>query len=1691
MSLPGRGRATAAAGGAQRALVGVLGDLQVTTGGVVRPINGERVARLLAAVVLAGRGGIGVLDLAGRVWDDGAAPSSAEATLRTYVRRLRRAIGDDAAAVVTTVPGGYALGGDVQVDAALFEAELARAQREVDHERAGELVTQALDRWRGPPWSGLEELPWARHDAERLEALYLEAVEERLRVQLATGNHGDVIAKTAPLVAAHPWRERLIGLRAAGLAVAGRQQEALACLRDHRDRMVDDLGVDPWPALERLQVAILAHDPELTVPLTGRPLRGHLVVARLRRDGPATVHRGRLAGDGAPVDIWVFDRDISDDDRFVRAFPGRAKTLARLRHHSIVSVLDWFREPGRGVIVAEATDGTALDELPTGQRPPTDLAALGADVADGLAYAHRSGVAHGAITPERIVVEGGTARLTGFALATLPTRPDAQTVGEAQAADVSALAAALRAVLPPDDAGTAAHDELNGLLATWAAEPDGADGPVEATPAAAELAAALRTFAAASTTRTASDVPNPYRGLAPFDEPDADRFFGRAGALDELTRRLTDDPLVLLVGPSGSGKSSLLHAGLVARLRTDSDVLVGRLVPGDDPAGALSDALAALGRADDIDPATRLAAGDALPDLALRITDGRPLVLVVDQLEELFAACAPEVAESFMALLADVIVADVPELRVVAALRADFYDRPLASPQLGPHVGRATMTLPPMTAPDLHAAIGGPAASVGIDVDDAVVAQLVAEAADHPGSLPLLQFALTLMWDHAAAGPAPHRIRVDDHEAVGGLAGAVAAAAERVHDGLDDAARDGLRRLWGRLVHVADDVSGRRERRGALIALPGVDDDLIDVLTAARLLTVDHDPATRHPTVEPAHDAVLTAWPRLQDWIASDRRELAVADRVRRDARDWDRGGRDSSDLYRGRRLDDAVAIGAHDSVALSDLEDAFLASSVAARVARQREAEARAAAEQHAGRRQRSTRVALVVTVVLLLVAAATAGGALRRRAAVQAAADHAALVGRAIERADTDPEVALLLAAEAWSRQPDTNAQRALLTTLQAMPDRVVDVWREPATHLDVGSAGPQCATSPEPGVVALTSPETGDVVRIDIPSRAVSTLRIGRLRCRAVLSTAGASGLRAVGVDETGRTWVFGPGDRRVGPIVGIAAPLLTPDGELVARVDGDGPGPFHRIDLDSRRAAPGALFTGLEARLVAAGRLAVVIAERVTDRQDPGGPRQRTMVLDTSTWEPVLDLRTQPLPTTPVTVSDDGTRIAWVDLNGALRVWDIDSGEPVVDAAEAFTPGLAELAALSADGTRIAVALEDGTVAVRDVDSRSGWQQRVSDDQLVALQWLDGMRVAAVEASGVVRVLHPDGAGFHRVGPSCCPADGTSRIVALADGEVAAVNHREDSVELIDVAYGARRVIDLPAGPGQIVERAVTGDGGVLVVHADGELVGLDADGVTRARAVPLGAADTAARRLDLAVDRTKPIDTGALVATTLGGAAPQLSTVGLDLRTLEVVDGPHDIDLGRFGDSITRIEPTGTLVAAHQSTTRGEAIHLLEPDGTPVGTVTTPTVAWLGVDPGRRFVLVAEDDGRIVRHDLGTGVATPLPIDTDPPGRDSMITAAVLNGDRAIIPVGQGRYELWDVLSPARIGTLATTDTTANHEVAAIDNEAWIVVDGTWHGIPLDPATWVTLACDLPGRSLTPAERSNLVPSEPSSPAACG
>lgn len=150
-------------------------------------------------------------------------------------------------------------------------------------------------------------------------------------MQRAIGNHGDVIATTAPLVVAHPWRERLIGLRAAALAVAGRQQEALACLRDHRDRMVDDLGVDPWPELECLQVAILAQDPALTVPLTGRQLRGPLVVTRLRRDGPATVHRGRLAGDGTPVDIWVVDRAISDDDRFVRTFPGRATTLARLR----------------------------------------------------------------------------------------------------------------------------------------------------------------------------------------------------------------------------------------------------------------------------------------------------------------------------------------------------------------------------------------------------------------------------------------------------------------------------------------------------------------------------------------------------------------------------------------------------------------------------------------------------------------------------------------------------------------------------------------------------------------------------------------------------------------------------------------------------------------------------------------------------------------------------------------------------------------------------------------------------------------------------------------------------------------------------------------------------------------------------------------------------------------------------------------------------------------------------------------------------------------------------------------------------------------------------------------------------------------------------------------------------------------
>ncbi|MFF4350448.1 AAA family ATPase [Streptomyces sp. NPDC001530] len=427
----------------------------------------------------------------------------------------------------------------------------------------------------------------------------------------------------------------------------------------------------------------------------------------------------------------------------------------------------------------------------------------------------------------------------------------------------------------------------------------------------------------------------PYRGLASYRQQDARWFFGRERSTDALVAQLraveTTGGLVMLVGASGAGKSSLLSAGLVPALRNgalgDENSQAGevlQLVPGGDPLAELTRRIPELAHVVSAaeEPAAKEprtpqfahAVRESIAAWAQRETSSaiRPVV-IVDQFEEAFTLCSNEASRrTFIQLLHAACTpadsGDTAPVLVVLGIRADFYEQCLAYPELADALQHRHMVLGPLTTTELREAVTGPAKAVGLELEPGLAELIVREvSADGPrgahdaGVLPLLSHALLATWQRRKAG----RLTLAGYRAAGGIQGAVAATAERAWSDLDPAARTAARLLLLRLVRLGEDTQATR-RRGTRRQLaaestdPNKTEESLEALVRARLVTLDAE------TVEITHEALLHAWPRLRDWIDEDRNDHLLRQRLEEDGRAWEGSNRDSSLLYRGSRLEQA-----------------------------------------------------------------------------------------------------------------------------------------------------------------------------------------------------------------------------------------------------------------------------------------------------------------------------------------------------------------------------------------------------------------------------------------------------------------------------------------------------------------------------------------------------------------------------------------------------------------------------------------------------------------------------------------------------------------------------------------------------------------------------------------------------------------
>jgi WD40 repeat protein len=786
---------------------------------------------------------------------------------------------------------------------------------------------------------------------------------------------------------------------------------------------------------------------------------------------------------------------------------------------------------------------------------------------------------------------------------------------------------------------------------------------------------------------TAGAVPAsevcPYKGLAAFEVDDAPYFFGRERLVGELAARTVGVGLLGLVGPSGSGKSSAVLAGLVPSLA--AGLLPGSerwrsvlMRPGEHPIQELRSALGSFGFA--------TTAGDDLVVSMGQVEAGGRLVLLVDQFEELFTTTLDALErDAFVEALVRAATQDHERVLVVLTIRADFYGDCAEYPELAQLLAANHVLVGTMSVDELRRSIELPARRVGLRVESALSHALVDEVTDEPGGLPLLSTALVELWGRRESG----WVRMGTYERSGGLRGAVARLAERSYQQLTDAERQIAKTILLRLVGSGEGEAAVRRR----VSIAEFDPDhntaaaaVLDRLTQDRLLTRSDG------LVEIAHEALIREWPRLRDWLEEDVQGRAVRAHLTEAAKQWQEADRDPGELYRGPRLSVAMDWAATHANELNELERKFVSES---RQASQREAER----QRRTNRRLRGLLVGVAGFLVVALVAGSLAlvqRGRAREEAARAERQSRVAsareLAAAAVANQDVDPERSILLALEAvnvtWKadRTVVPEAEEALHRALQE--SRVLLTVPQ-GGGIDVSADGSRFGTTGQDGTATVWGMDTGE---------RLLTLEGHRGVVNDIAFSPDGSRLATTGSDGTVRVW-DGASGRQIhvlrghqGVVWGVA---FSPAGRLLATSSEDA---TVRI-WDVAAGTEEMVLTGPDGATFDLGFLHVnPVFSPDGSRVASGSWDKAARIWDLRTSETSVVLAGHVFGVTAVAFSPDGSRVATGSPEGTARIWDAESGELLTT----FSGHTGEVLAFdySPDGSRIATGGSDATARVWD-------------------------------------------------------------------------------------------------------------------------------------------------------------------------------------------------------------------------------------------------------------------------------------------------------------------------------------------------------------------------------------------------------
>jgi DNA-binding SARP family transcriptional activator/ABC-type glycerol-3-phosphate transport system substrate-binding protein len=1175
----------------------VLGPLEAVGDAGPVTLGGPKQRTVLAHLLVRVNELVPADTLIDQVWGD-EPPEAARGTLHSYISHLRKALG--AERIEGRAPGYVLHAAHEELDAARFEHLLHEARlANGSPARAGAILREALALWTGPAFADLATETSLAAEIARLSELRVQALEERIAADIAQGRHGEVIGELEALTRELPLRERVWELLMLALHRSRRPADALAAFERARDGLARELGVDPSPDLRRLHERILREDPDLD--LEGEPLRGYRLLDQVGEGAFGVVYRAIQPQVGREVAIKAVHPELANHPDFVRRFDHEAQIVARLEHPHVVPLYDYWREPNAAYLVMRFLRGGSVEDLlEAGPLDPTRVVSITEQIASALGAAHRQGVVHRDVKPGNVLLdEEGNAYLTDFGVALdagSPERSSGTMMRGTPAylspeqirldpasprSDIYALGIVMYEMLTgehpfPETSLTALLDHhmrvtIPSVRTVRPQLPNSVDAVIARATAkdpgdrfadVVEVATAFRAalVGTAAVREPVGEIRNPYKGLRAFLEADAGDFFGREAVIERLIRSMAEDDaaarFLAVVGPSGSGKSSVVRAGLVPALRRGTIPgserwYVIEVLPGLHPFREIETAL--LGVA--VDPPPSLMEELERDELGLvRAVDRvlpdphAELVIVLDQLEEVFTLVQDDIERSHV--LASVRAAALePEsrVRVVTTLRADFYDAPLSVPGFGDLLAARTEAITPMTPEELERAIVAPADNAGLVVEPRLLAEMIADVADRPGALPLLQYALTELAEHADDGV----LSLDAYRRIGRVSGALARRAEQLFEPMNETGRDACRQLFLRLVNLGEGTEDtrRRVRRSELLTLADARamEGEIDTFGRHRLLSFDRNPDTREPTVEIAHEALLREWSRLRDWIDASREDLRLRARISAATTEWLQAEQGHGYLLTGARLAQAEEATTRDAIRLTETEREYLDASLARREAEVASERMRHAREISLERRARTRLRGLVAVLAAgLLAAASLTALTVNRSREAERRRDEATvtvLTEAVLANLQTDPALSLLLALHAvnaslsFDRPVPAGTVEALHLALQA--NRVQYPVADGTTAVIAGPAGRR-------GVFALPVRELVDL------ARAHADQALTRVECKqffgATTCPALPESFPARIPSEPFRA-VAEPG--AAGPVAGTRVTLYTPYDPIQAR------------------------------------------------------------------------------------------------------------------------------------------------------------------------------------------------------------------------------------------------------------------------------------------------------------------------------------------------------------------------------------------------------------------------------------------------------------------------------------------------------------------------------------------------------------